>query len=317
MFKKLLTLLITLFAITACNKKSEKTIGILQAIDHPALNQTRDGILQSLKESGITPENSTIFIESAQGNSAVASQIAQKFVGSECDIIITIGTMPSQAALQAATSSNTPVIFASVTDPKGAKLTTGNISGVSNYIDPSTQFAFFKRLLPHLKTLGIVFNPGEPNSVSLNASMEKEAQKIEWKLSESPASKTSDVYSATVNITSKVDAIFINNDNTAHAAIASLIKGVNESKKPVFSSDTDSVEKGALAALGPNQFQIGCDAGKMAIKVLEMPKGQKDASKLPIQYPRASEIYLNAKAAKDLGIVFSEDLVKEAKKILE
>ncbi|MBI1954411.1 MAG: ABC transporter substrate-binding protein, partial [Proteobacteria bacterium] len=273
----------------------------IQFVEHPALDQTRKGIIDYLQEHDPTL---VIQWESAQGNSALSTQIAQRFVGQKVSAIVTIATVPSQAALQAAQGTTIPVIFASVSDPQGAKLT-GNITGVSNYIDAKEQFMFFKQILPRLTTLGIIYNPGEPNSVSLNALMEKRAQEMGLKLVFVQAPRTSEVSTAAQSLVSKVDAIFINNDSTALAAFESIIAIATTYKIPVFASDIDVVKKGALAVLGPNQYYIGTQAGAITQNLV---KEKALASTIDVEYPHQVEVYLNQKIADALGIVFDPSL---------
>ena len=147
------------------------TIGVIQVIEHPALDQTRKGIIETLTNKDyLTTKNTKIIYESAQGNPALASQIIQKFVGNKVDIILAVGTMVAQSAKQATQGTKIPVVFATVTDPIAAKLVDtmelpgGNITGVSNYISVSKQFSFFRKLLPNLKNLGTVYNEVQSRS---------------------------------------------------------------------------------------------------------------------------------------------------------
>lgn len=309
MLLKKLSFLSLLTLLFSCAEKDEKRVGIIQAVDHPALNATRIGVLDQLRQEGfIIDKDVKVKWESAQGNPSIASQIAQKFVGQNVDAIVTIGTMPSQSALQAIQGTNVPVVYASVTNPKAAKLD-GNITGVTNYIDPSIQFATFKQIMPNLKVLGIVYNPGEANSVALLEPMQQAAEKEGIILGLAPASKTSDVYTAAASIATKVDAIFINNDNTALSAFDSVLKAGQENKKPVFVSDDDLVEKGAIAAIGPDQHKIGMRAGRMVAEILRT-KGPASAIKAE-EAPKPM-LHINIKAAEECGIKIRDSIIREA-----
>jgi len=111
-----------------------KRIFILQIVDHPALNATRKGIEDELKEAGFTAQ-----YEVAQGNPSLSAQIAQKFVGKKPDILIGIGTTAAQSLSAARRAHPIPIVFSSVTDPKLAGLVEdlshpeNNITGVSNF----------------------------------------------------------------------------------------------------------------------------------------------------------------------------------------
>lgn len=301
--------------LLGCNKSSEKKVGVIQAVDHEALNATRFGIMDGLRQHDLIPGRNIEFQwESAQGNPALASQIAQKFVGNKYDVIVAIGTTPAQAALQAAQGSNIPIVYASVTDPKGAKLQ-GNITGVSNFIDPETQLKAFKQMLPPLKKIGVIKSSGEQNSEALVEPTKQAAQKLGMEVVFVNAPKSSDVYTAAISLKDKVDALFVNNDNTALSAFDSVVKAAKEMKIPAFVSDTDLVSKGALAALGPNQHRIGVMAGEMVVTLLGQDAKQRDASKIdPLQAPQP-HLHLNLTVAQELELTISDTVIREALKV--
>jgi putative ABC transport system substrate-binding protein len=284
---------VILFSPTAA--KPPTKISILQIVEHPALNATRDGLLDELKKLGYE-EGKTLIVDyqSAQGNSALAAQIAQKFTSNQADIIVAIGTKAAQAAMAASRNTKIPLVFSSVTDPLGAKLVSnlktpnGSVTGISNLISVEPQFKLFKQLLPGLKTLGIVYDPGEANSISLNKAMEEEADKVGLKLVFAVASKSSEVLAASQSLCGKVDALFVNNDNTALSAFGSVIKAAKSCDIPAFVSDIDLADQGALAALGPDQTELGRQTARMVDGILKNPD-----SPLPsVEFPKKMEEYV-------------------------
>ncbi len=291
-------------------------VGIVQVIEHPALDQTRQGIMDELADAGFAPSKTIqSFYESAQGNPALATQIVQKFAGQKVNVIVAIGTTPAQAAAQVTHTTNIPVIFASVTDPVGTKLVIDpkkpeqNVTGVSNFIEVERQLKVFRKILPSMRRLGVVYNPGEANSVTLLEKMQAATKEEGIALVIAPASKTSEVLTAAQNLVGKVDAIFVNNDNTALAAFDAVAKVGSENKIPVFVSDVDCLNKGALAALGPDQYQLGRQTGRMIVKIL---KGEKNPTSLPVEWPEKVTLKLNLDVANRLGIQFLDELVSEA-----
>lgn len=262
------------------SKSTLPIVGMIQAAEHPALDQTRKGIVDELASQGfIDGKTITLSYESAQGNSALATQIAQKFIGQKVAIIVTIGTTVSQAALQVIKQSggNTPLVFASVTNPMTSKLVASDkvpekgVSGVSNYVLADKQFHYFKKLLPNLKRLGVVYNPGEANSVVLNGEMVKASKDAGIEIVFATANKTSEVSAATQSLLDKVDAIFINNDNTVLASFDSVVVSAAMHNIPVFVSDLDCLKRGALAAFGADQYELGHQVGSMVADVLKQP----------------------------------------------
>lgn len=263
-------------------------ISILQLVEHPALNATREGFLEELNKLGYKEgENLILDFQSAQGNPSLATQIAQKFVSNKPDVIVAIPTLAAQAAMSATKDTDIPVVFSSVTDPVTAKLVTnleapeGNVTGVSNFVPVEPQFKLFKRVFPTLKTLGIVYNPGEANSIALNTMMEKVAPSFGLTLVFAPASKSSEVLTATQSLCGKIDAVFVNNDNTALSAFKSVVRAAKTCGIPAFVSDLDIADQGALASLGPDQREVGRQTARMVDFILKNPNAPLPAVEFP------------------------------------
>jgi putative tryptophan/tyrosine transport system substrate-binding protein len=281
-------------------------IYVMQVIQHPALDASRKGIYDELIAQGMAPDKDFVWsYESAQGNATLASQIAQKAVSNNADAIVTLGTMVTQTALAATQGGNIPVVFASVTDPVGSKIVAsiqkpgGNATGVSNLTPSEPQFRMFMKIQPSLKKLGIIYSPGEANSISLNEDMKVAAQKVGLELVFAPAFKTSEVGAAATKLLEKVDAYFINNDGPALAAFGNIVGIAESQSKPVYVSDTDMVDEGgALAALGPNQYELGRQTGKMLVGIL---RGKKPED-MPVEFATTRAVKLNPTMAEKLGV---------------
>jgi putative ABC transport system substrate-binding protein len=295
------------------------SVFISQIIEHPALDRTREGIIDALKEEGFKiGESLTLRWESAQGNPTLTQQIAYKFVSNAPDILVGIGTVSAQSFIKISQKKQTKIVFSSITDPIGAGLVTNlekpqnNISGVSNFVPLDPQLLMFKKLCPQMKRLGVLYNMGEANSVSIVKKMKEICPRLGLILVPKAISKTADVAQGVASLAPQVDAIFISNDNTSLSAIGTIIKVAEKSKKPVFVSDVDAVEKGALAALGPNQYEVGLQTGRMVSRLL---KGEPMANQR-VEFPQKVELYLNEKVARKLGIILPQELRAQAAKII-
>lgn len=293
-------------------------IGICQIVEHPALDATYQGIIDELKALGyVNKQNIAIDFQSAQGSPLIASQIAQRFAGQEAEIMVGIGTTAAQALVKPAQSIESKVVFSSVTDPLQAGLVENlkapakNVTGVSNFVPIDPQFELFKQIQPKLKRLGVVYNPGEANSVSLLIKIEEAAGRTGLEIVPVTAVESSEVNTAVKSLVGKVDAIFVSNDNTALSAFDSIILVAREAKIPVYVSDTDMVKKGAVAALGPNQYQLGRQTGKMIVKILQGTY----VNDLPVEFPADMEFYFNATSADKLGLYVDLALLENAKKV--
>lgn len=294
-----------------------KRVFINQVVTHPALENTVKGIVAGLKQGGFDKGiNLEVRVESAQGSSSLASQIATKFVNQAPDVVVGLGTTSAQSFLKFALKGDVTLIYSSVTDPQTAGLVSKNpkstISGVSNFVALEPQLELFKKIQPRLKRLGIIYNPGESNSVSIVRKLESLCAKYDLNLVTQSVTKGADVPQAATKIAQSVDAIFISNDNTTLSALESVIGAAHKAKIPVYVSDTDAVELGALAALGPNQYQVGIQTGQMIARVLN----GENVQTLPQEHPKKMDLYINLGVAQSLGIVIPSEIITQSQKVI-
>ena len=119
--KRFIFLTIMLFTPLFSFADMMKHVAITAIVEHPSLDQIRDGVKDELTDSGYKlNENLTVQYKSAQGSSATAAQIARQFIAAKPDVIVAIATPSAQAT--AAATKQIPVVFAGITDPVAAKL---------------------------------------------------------------------------------------------------------------------------------------------------------------------------------------------------
>ena len=317
---KMLPLLVTiLFSINVLSAKEMHKVFINQFVEHPALDMTTKGIIDGLEGNGYKRGiNLDLRVESAQANPALAAQIAAKFIGQKADIVVGVATMAAQSLVKYAKQNKTKLVFSSVTDPLKSDLVqsltepSNHTSGVSNFIALEPQLKLFQVIQPNLKRLGFLYNPSEVNSLSLIEKLKELCPFFGITLILQAANKTSEVAQAITKLTANVDAIFISNDSTALSALQVIINAATKAKLPVYVSDTDAIERGALAALGPNQYKIGLQTAQLIIRAL---KGE-DLGKIPVEFPTQTELYLNEDAAFKVGIQLKDELKVTANKII-
>ena len=303
---------------SVAHAQTVKSVGITAIVDHPALNSARKGVEDELKALGWEPgKNIKITYQSAQGNAATAGQIARKFVGDKTDVIVAIATPSAQAA--AAATKSIPVVFAAVTDPVAAKLVKSwnasgtNVTGVSDRLPLAPQIDLLLKVKPGAKRVGYVYSPGEINSVTVLKELKAELGKRGMIVVEAAAPRTVDIPSATKSLAGKVDVIYTTTDNNVVSAYESLVRVAQESKLPLVASDTDSVKRGAIAALGMNYYDLGRQTGKMVDKIL---KGTNVSTIAPETGKKLS-LVVSPEAAKKQGVTLSDALVKQATEVVK
>ena len=170
-----------------------------------------------------------------------------------------------------------------------------------------------QKLVPGVKTIGVIYNPGEANSVVQVDDIKAGAAELGLTVVESPAAQSTMVPDAARNLVGKADAILLPTDNSVISVLEAIVTVGERAKLPVFTTDTDSVERGAVAALGFNYAEMGTVTGDMIAQILE---GTAVAD-IPVVVPGNQDLFLNLKAAKAMGIEVPADVVDSAKKVIE
>lgn len=288
-------------------------VAVSQIVEHPALDATRQGLLDGLKAKGYEEGKNLEFdYKTAQGNPAIAVQIARQFVGENPDVLVGIATPTAQALVSA--TKTIPIVFTAVTDPVGAKLVKQleqpgkNVTGLSDLSPVEQHVELIKEILPNVKSIGVVYNPSEANAVSLMELLKLSAAKHGIKLVEATALKSADVQSATQAIAEKSDVIYALIDNTVASAIEGMIVAANQAKTPVFGAATSYVERGAIASLGFDYYQIGVQTADYVAAILE----GKEPGSLDVQVAKGSDLVINKTAAEQLGITIPEAVLARA-----
>ncbi len=307
------------FALPRFNKKPDVTrIGIMQIVEHPALDASRNGFIQRLAELGFEEGKNTNFsIQNAQGDMAIAQSIAGKFVSEDVDMILAIATPTAQAAAKA--TQDIPIMITAVTDPVAAGLADSierpgtNVTGTSDLTPVRKQLELLKRISPEAEHVGVIYNAGETNSL-VQVDVAREAARIlGLQLIEVTVSSSSGVYEAAQSLVGRVDAVYVPTDNTVVSALESVIKVGEDFKIPVIVGEVDGVRRGALATIGIDYYVLGTQTADIAAKIL---KGEREPKDIPIEYLEDMQIALNLAAADKMGAEIPQDLIDEDRKVI-
>ena len=305
-------------AIALPAQAQDVTVAVTAIVEHPALDAARDGVRDALEAAGYKEgEGLTFIYQSAQGNPATAAQIARQFIGDAPDVIVPISTPSAQAVVSA--TRDIPVVFTAVTDPLGAQLVTnmekpgGNVTGLSDMSPVAAHVELIREILPEVKTIGYLYNSGEANSVSLLEALKEAAGAAGITVVESAATKTAEVQGAARALVGRVDAVYVPTDNTIVSALEAAVSVTQEAQLPLFTADTDSVNRGSLAALGFNYYDVGVQTGEVVVRIL---KGEKPGD-IPVNVAEGTDLVVNKQAAQKIGLELPESVLSRATKIIE
>lgn len=292
---------------TNANTETESyAIAISQYVEHPSLDATREGILAALQDAGIEEGiNLTVDYHNAQADSTNNLSIAQDIATGDYDLVLAIATPSAQAIVEQV--ENMPVVFSAVTDPLDAMIVDdleqpgGNVTGASDTNPEAiTQLMdFIAEHFPDVQTVGVVINEGEPNAVVMTEQAEEALSEHGIELVRAAVTNTSEVKQAAQSLVGRADAIYITLDNMVVSGVDTIIEVANENQMPFFSSDRDTVERGAVATVGFKYYDHGYQAGQIAVDILQ---NGTDPGEIPVTFPDKLDFILNLKAAEAQGI---------------
>lgn len=316
----ILTATSLLFALGAGEKdSSDAKIGISKFITHAALDSCEQGFKDYLSTTGLSIQYDE---QNAQGDASTAATIAQKFKDGGCDLVYGIATPTAQALVNAFPAK--PVIFAAVTDPVAAGLVESwegnndiNVCGVSDNAPIKDQIELLAKITG-ARTIGNIYNSSEANATVQQQDIKDACNALGLELVSAAVTNTSEVRQASQAIIDRVDAIYIATDNVVVSALSSVVEVANKAGKGLLAGDPSMLEQGvpALIAWGPNYYNIGQEAGRMAEKII---KGANAGSLGSIVLSGAEnyELWFNLDTAKELGIEISEEYTDLAAVIVE
>lgn len=293
-------------------KKTYK-IGIIQQMEHPALDSAREGLEKYLK--GNSDAKFEITVKNAQGDNGTADTIAKQFVSEDVDLIYSIATNASQAAVNATGGTDIPVVFNAVTDGVEAKLVTsnekpgGNVTGVSDAAPLEKQLEMIREFLPEAKKIGMIYNIGEVNGKLQVKQVEKLASKYNFKIVKKGVSATTEIATAAEQLAGDVDCIYNITDNMVVSATASITDKANAKNIPVFAAEDGQMKAGLLASDSISYEKLGEQAGSVAYDILV---NGKKAGDIPVETAKDTTLYINKKVAEQLGIKIPDSLAERA-----
>lgn len=284
-------------------------IGIVQLVQHEALDAATQGFMDTLTEK--LGDNVKFDLQNANGESTNCSTIATGFVASNVDLILANAT----AALQAsgAATSNIPILGTSVTDYATALeiddwtgVTGRNISGTSDLAPIDEQEEMLKELFPEVKQVGIIYCSAEANS-KYQATLFGDAltaDGIAYK--EYSAADTNEISAVVSTAVSECDVLYIPTDNTMASSTETIKNIVVPAGIPVIAGEEGICSGCGVATLSISYYDLGCKTGEMAYEILV---NGADPATMEIAFaPNVTKKY-NAQICADLGITPPEGYV--------
>lgn len=292
-------------------------IGIVQLVEHEALDAANRGIVDALAERGYKEGvNVTIDRQNAQADQSNLQNIAARFVSNDSKILFAIAT-PAAQTLAAATKT-IPIVATAVTNFEVAKLVAsnekpgGNVTGVSDINPVAEQFALLMKFAPDAKEIGTIYNSSEINSTYQIELLKKAASAAGVEVVEASVSSVNDIQQAVASLKGKVGGLYLPTDNIIASAVPVLMKSVFEAGIPTVAGEGGMVRAGILASIAVDYYTLGKMTGAMGADILD---GKKKPADMPIQSQKAEKVLVNLKTAETMGIQIPEDILKTAETV--
>lgn len=285
-------------------------IGIVQQLEHPALDAASEGFQDALTEL-LGADNVKFDLQNAQGEQANCATISNNFVASNYDLILANATTALQCA--AAATSSIPILGTSITDYATALEIDGwtgstgrNISGTSDLAPITEQENMLVELFPDAKTVGILYCSAEPNSKYQATEFEKALDEDGISYKEYTASDSNDISSVVQTAITEVDVIYIPTDNTMAGNTETINNITLPAGIPIIAGEEGICKGCGVATLSISYYDIGYKAGEMAYEILV---NGADITTMAVEYaPQVTKEY-NTEIAEKLGVAVPEDYV--------
>lgn len=301
---------------STAENKDVPIIGISQYGQHGSLDNCRTGFLQGLEEAGLVEGvDYKVDYQNANFDDNLAIQIGQAFSAEDAALMVGIATPAATACYAAAEDKDIPVIFTAITDPVGAKLDSGNITGTSDVLPVEGQLKLIRALQPDAETIGIVYTTSEANSVYSIGIYEDMAADYGFTIEAVGVTAQSEVTQAVDSLIAKgVDCISNLTDNNVVGVLGSILEKTNEAGIPVYGSEIEQVKLGCVAGAGLDYVQLGIQTGKMAARVLT---GEATCADMPYEVIENYGLYINSKAIAEMGLTLPDDIASQAEEVGE
>ena len=289
-------------------------VGIVQLVEHNALDAANKGFVDGLKERGYEEgKNLSIDRQNAQADQSNLQNISQRFVSAKMDLICAIATPAAQTVVNA--TKEIPIVGTAITDYVGAKLVAsneapkGNVTGTSDMNPVKEQIDLLLKLCPNTKTIGTIYCSSEVNSEVQVKAMKEYAESKGLKVEVATISTVNDIQQAAQSLVGQVDVFYEPTDNIIASAMPTLAAITDPAKKPIICGEPNMVKAGGFATYGIDYYKLGVQTGYMAADILD---GKSKPATMPIEMAKDLKVTINKKSAAALGITIPEDVLKDA-----
>ena len=290
---------------TASTQDAQYTVGIINYVDDPSLNQIQAAIEAELTAKGIAYTS-----QNAQADQSTITTIVNQMIESGVDLLIPIATPTAMVAQNATTENQIPVVFAAVSDPVGAGLVAsmeepgGNITGSSDALDTANIFNLITALNPDLTKVGLLYDASQDSSTLAIEHAKAFLDENNIAYVEKTGTTTDDLSLAADSLIAEgVEVVFTPTDNTVQVAEPAIYQKFIDAGVQHFCGADSFALVGAFCGYGVDYENLGTMTAQMAEEIL---LNGADPATTPIQTFDNGKASINTDTCAALGLDFEE-----------
>ena len=253
---------------------------------------------------------------SAEGQPDRLSGLAADLVRAHVDVIVTLSTPATLAAMQA---TNTIPIVSAVAGNlvatgivKSLARPGGNVTGVTTQVPTLKLYQLLKEAAPRVTRVVYLYDPASsPPGVAEQLTSEARAVNVELQLV--ALRDPNNIPQAFAEFRRGTNGLVLDCSGPLLRTADEICKLALQGKLPTAARGRPHVDAGCLMSYGENMNDMARRSATYVDKIL---KGAKPAD-LPVEQPTQFELVINLKTAKALGLTIPESLLRRADEVIQ
>ncbi len=290
-------------------------IGICNYVDDASLNQIVENIQTRLAEiSKETGAQFEVDYDNCNADATVMEQIIANFQSNGADLLVGVATPVAMRMQTATEDSQTPVVFAAVSDPIGAGLVQSleapgsNVTGTSDYLDTTAIMNLIFAANPDASKIGLLYDAGQDSSTAAIASAKAYLDENGIAYVEHTGSTADEVMlAAQAMVADGVDAVFTPTDNSIMKAELAIYETFIDAGIPQYTGADSFALNGAFLGYGVDYANLGRETADMIAEIL---LNGADPASTPVKTFDNGTAAINTETCAALGLDF--DAVSKA-----
>ena len=300
------------------------TVALIRLGPLPPFQFSQQGTLDVLDAYGyVDGENIRLILSDAAMDVPTANQLIEDAIDEGADVIITITTPVSQAAVNITQDMDDApiVLFNTVTQPYAAGIAQAScikpahVWGSQALPDYASVLPLVWEINPDITRLGWIYSTSEPNGIASTEIASAMAPEMGLELIIQSVTETAEVSTAAEALAGQsIDAFFIPTDSTVGNGLAAIIAVAEEEGIPVFFADSLQVFNGVTVGAGISYYQEGVDTGRILVAYL---RGEVDIATTAISQQAGTLIGVNLDTASAAEVEIPQDFLDTANFVIE